>query len=225
MKSLHVLRIWIFSLALLSNHASAQWGDFTYPPLGTPNVTVALVSNGNCRLSCSYDIDLNEFERAGSDDAAIASNSAAIAVLLDRTADIANIRERTEEIAVLRERVDQLEDTLAKALACLAALDFERPEKGFPFRIALGVGSYAERTAIAASLTSANGQRDYAVGLSGTGSHQVIKSSIGVSLSDGRFAIPLLQNALSNAPPWYTGFTDQTFVDEWLNTVRENVSP
>jgi hypothetical protein len=151
-------------------------------------------------------INIAEFERAGSDDAAIQANSDAI-------------ESYEEELSELRDRVASLEAELRMAVARLASLDVQPPENGRTFRVGIGYGSYAGATNVSVTLSRRGTDSDFSVAKTGEGSNRLVRVSMGVSFNNGRNLSRDIQRTVLNTPSWYLSFPDQTLVDEWLSGI------
>jgi len=141
---------------------------------------VQLGINGGIR-DAGEGIPLSEFERAGASDAnaaRTAKNSRNIDKNTDQTS--ANTTRTVEH----DDRIEELEKATSrqdKGIALLAALDFQRPQAGKTFRVAMGGGTYEDEVALGGSISMVKGAFDFSVGLANSNDETLAKGNVGFS--------------------------------------------
>jgi len=144
-----------------------DWGNpgTTIPP---GEIGVGFIQNGAMDISGNRGIPLDSFANAAAMEHAFQDAWLAI----DRNAFA---------IDYLAQEERQLDQRNREATAAMAALDFERPEPGQPYRLSLGAGSYRDEAGVGIGLTAVLKDFDFALGMGFSGSEAVGKVSVGYS--------------------------------------------
>jgi hypothetical protein len=174
----------VVAITVRSTSAQDQWNDIS----NSDEKNVLIITDSGV-VNRGNEIDLNEFERAGSDDAALGELTEASSrntKQIDKNSEAieqnhAEIERNTKQIAEITEEMDQLDRKLDRTVALVAALDFERPLAGKTARFSLGSSVFEGKSAVGFGLTAVKGVFDTALGISTTGDETLGKASIGVS--------------------------------------------
>ncbi len=136
--------------------------------LSQDEIGIGFIQDGVMDITGDRGIPINNFANAASTDHSFQD----VWLAIDRNAFA---------IDYLAQEQLQLDKRNRQATAALAALDFERPGNGQPYRLSVGAGTYRDEAGIGIGLTAVLRDFDFALGVGVSGTEAVGKVSVGFS--------------------------------------------